>query len=281
MSDDKNPFPGENNTGHIWDENIRELDNPPPRWWMIAFYLSLAWVFGYIFLYPSLPIGHESTKGYWGWTQIQELKEAEAEVLKIRQPYEDKIAKLTAKEILADESLTAYVEASVKVLFGDNCAACHGNGGQGNPNFPVLVDDDWLYGGTIEKIEETIAGGRKGNMPAHATILNTSEVNSLAESIVAGKVLENPLYASKSCIGCHTATATGMQLLGSANLVDKIYRFKANDQLASVKYTILHGINQPNDKESREAIMPTFKDRLTTDQIKKLAVYVHRLGGGQ
>ena len=281
MSDDKNPFPDENNTGHIWDENIRELDNPPPRWWMVSFYLSIAWVIGYLVLYPSIPIGHEPTKGVRGWTQIGELKEAEAEVLKIRKPYEDKISKLTAKEILADKSLTNYVESSVKVLFGDNCAACHGSGGQGNPGFPVLVDDDWLYGGTIEKIEESITKGRKGNMPAHAKILNDSEVNSLAESIIAGKVIENPLYMSKGCVGCHTATGEGMQLLGSANLVDSIYRFKEDDQLANVKYTILHGVDQPNDKKTREAIMPTFKSRLTPDEIKKLAVYVYRLGGGQ
>jgi len=281
MTDKKNPFPDENNTGHIWDDNIRELDNPPPRWWMISFYLSIAWVIGYLILYPAIPIGHEPTKGVLDWTSIKEYKEDMAKMVELRKPFEDKISQLSAKEILANKNLLSYVQASSKVLFGDNCAACHGNGGQGNEDFPILVDDDWLYGGTIEKIEESITKGRKGNMTAHASILNSSEIDRLANSVLAGKVIENPLYTSKGCVTCHQPDGTGMHVLGSVNLVDIIYRFKAEDQLASIKRTITHGVNQVNDKESREAIMPSFKQRLTADEIKKLAVYVHEFGGGQ
>ncbi len=281
MSDKKNPFPHENNTGHIWDDNIRELENPPPRWWMISFYLSIAWVIGYIIIYPALPIGNEPTKGLKGWTAIKEYKEDMAEMVAKRKPYEDSISKLSAKEILANEQLSNYVEASAKVLFGDNCAACHGNGGQGNEGFPVLADDDWLYGGTIEEIQKTISGGRKGNMPAHASILSGAEIDSLANSVIAGTETSNPLYISKGCIGCHLPSGKGMKMLGSANLTDSIYRFKAKDQLESVKRTIAHGVNQPNDKETREAIMPSFKDHLTKDEVKKLAVYVYKFGGGK
>ena len=278
---DNNPFPGENNTGHIWDDNIRELDNPPPGWWMISFWASIAFFFGYVFLYPSLPIGEESNKGILGWSSIGEFNKGLDEVDAVRAPFEDKIKDLTAKQILEDESLTTYTLASSKVLFGDFCAPCHGGGGQGGPDYPVLVDDDWLYGGSVEIIEQDILNGRKSTMTAHANILKPEETDALVKSIMDGKPTEEPLYTSKGCIACHGADGKGIQVLGGANLTDKIWRFKADDQAESVRHTILHGVNFPGDPKTREAIMPAFKERLSTDDIKKLAVYVYKLGGGQ
>jgi cytochrome c oxidase cbb3-type subunit 3 len=281
---DKNPFPGENNTGHIWDDNIRELANPPPRWWMIAFWASVIWWIAYGVLYPMWPIGQEPTKGVLGWSSIQEYEQGLKEVDKVRAEYEQQIEKLSAKEVLADPGLTEYTIASAKVLFGDNCAACHGGGGQGNPGFPVLADDDWLYGGAIENIEQTIVMGRKGIMTAHGKILSEEEVNSLSEAIVAGKPTSDPNFTNKGCIACHGMDGKGMAILGSANLTDGIYRFvPEGDQtlLESVKYTIMHGVNDATDPKSREAVMPKFSDRLAKDDIKKLAVYVYQFGGGQ
>jgi cytochrome c oxidase cbb3-type subunit 3 len=281
---DKNPFPGENNTGHIWDDNIRELANPPPRWWMIAFWASVIWWIAYGVLYPMWPIGQEPTKGVLGWSSIQEYEQGLKEVEKVRAEYEQQIEKLSAKEVLADPGLTEYTIASAKVLFGDNCAACHGGGGQGNPGYPVLADDDWLYGGAIENIEQTIVMGRKGIMTAHGKILSEEEVNSLSEAIVAGKPTSDPNFTNKGCIACHGMDGKGMAILGSANLTDGIYRFvPEGDQtlLESVKYTIMHGVNDATDPKSREAVMPKFSDRLAKDDIKKLAVYVYQFGGGQ
>ena len=281
---DKNPFPGENNTGHIWDGNIRELANPPPRWWMIAFWASIIWFFGYGVLYPMYPIGQQPTKGVMGWTQIKEYKDGLAEVEAVRAQFEDKIKALSAKEILADPGLTEYTVASAKVLFGDNCAACHGNQGVGNPGFPVLVDDDWLYGGTIENIEQTITMGRKGVMTAHGKILSPEEIDSLAKAVAAGKPTSDPNFTNKGCIACHGMDGKGMAVLGSANLTDGIFRFVPDSTQTvedSVKYTIMHGVNDASDPQSREAIMPKFGDRLSKDDIKKLAVYVYQFGGGQ
>lgn len=151
---ENNPFPGENNTGHYWDGNLRELTNEPPRWWMIFFWVSIAaWII-YGILYPMWPTGVGEkgyTQGVLGWTSIKEYKEGLEQVEKVRAPYEEKLKGKSAAEILADKELTDYTLRSAKVLFGDNCAACHGNGGQGNPGFPVLADDDWLFGGSIEK----------------------------------------------------------------------------------------------------------------------------------
>lgn len=283
---DNNPFPGENNTGHIWDDNLRELQNPPPRWWTIAFWASIIWWIAYGVIYPMWPMGQEATKGVTGWTQIKEYQEAMDEIEAVRAPYESQIASMSAKAILADEGLKTYTIASAKVLFGDYCKACHGTGGAGGPGFPVLADDDWLYGGTVETIEMTITGGRKGIMPSHGKALSAEKIDQLANYVMnlsqgkddpAGK----EAYMSAGCLACHGLDGKGLQALGSANLTDAVWRFAAEDQLASVKYTITHGVNDANDPKTREAVMPTFGDRLSKDEIKKLAVYVHALGGGQ
>lgn len=282
---DNNPFPGENNTGHIWDDNIRELNNPIPRWWMLAFWASCLWWVGYAILYPMWPIGQEPTKGVMGWSAMQEYKDGMAEVEAVRAKYEDQIKGMTAKQILSDPGLTAYTVASAKVLFGDNCAACHGSGGQGGPGFPVIADDDWLYGGAVETIEQTITLGRRGMMPAQAKLLTAKEIDTLANFVTGlsqGK--ENPegkaLFMQKACIACHGVDAKGLKPMGSANLTDAIWRF-APGGVESARQTITHGVNDPNDPQAREAIMPTFKDRLSANDIKKLAVYVYQLGGGQ
>ncbi len=280
MSEKSNPH-GQT-TGHVWDDTLAELTNQPPKWWMIGLHASWILVLVYGIYYPAWPLLHSHTKGIAGWTAVKEYKKDLAEVESIRAPYEAKIAKMDVKAILADNELKEYISRSGKVLFGDNCAACHGSGGQGNPGFPSLVDDDWLYGGKIDTILQTITNGRQGMMPKMGgNQLTPEEIDKLANAIYNGKVTEEPLFTAKGCVGCHGPDGKGMQALGSANLTDKIWRFKAEDQLASIKYTIAHGVNDPSDPKTRKAKMPAWKNRLSETQIKKLAVYVHELGGGQ
>lgn len=279
-----NPFPGENNTGHIWDGNLRELTNQPPRWWMICFWIGIAACIIYGLLYPTWPTfmgekGHN--EGLLGWTSIKEYKQGLAQVEVIRAPFEEKLQGVSARDILADQDLTNFTLASAKVLFGDNCAACHGNGGQGNPGYPVLADDDWLYGGTIEKIEASIINGRRGVMPTMGGMqLTDAEVDALTQAIVKAEPTSTPLYMSKGCIGCHGPEGKGVEALGSANLADAIFRFSPGTA-DSVAYTIRHGVNDVANPNTREAVMPSFKDRLDATAIKKLAVYVYQFGGGQ
>lgn len=304
---ENNPFPNESNTGHYWDDTLRELTNDPPGWWRIGFHASWLWCLVYFVLYPSLPTldlqGY--TKGTMGWTAVGEYKEDLAKIDNVRQKWEDKIndPNTTAAMIIADDELRNYTVRSAKVLFGDYCAACHGAGGAGNAamsadqsGYPVLADDDWLYGGTIENIVTTITNGRKGIMPNYGARLSEAEITDLAKHVVAmseGKEHEagKKLFMEPTkggCFACHGMDAKGIAALGSANLTDAVYRFDVqggDHRLASVTHTISHGVNSELiDPASRNAVMPAFgplgKD-LSAGTIKKLAVYVHQLGGGK
>jgi cytochrome c oxidase cbb3-type subunit 3 len=319
MADNKNNPNQVSDTGHVWD-GIRELDNPCPRWWLNALYLSGLLVVVYFIWYPSLPLVEGSTKGLSGWTMIKEYKENLAKVEEKRAPFEDKLSQLSVDEILADQELLNYAIGSSKVLYGDNCAACHGVGG--NPatgsGYPILNDDDWLFGGSINEIMMSIANGRQGMMPAHAALLTDEEADTLVQFVIdSANGVQNDagmtLYNTKGCVACHGADAKGVKAMGSANLTDKIWRFSGDAE--EIKRTIMHGVNVAGDDNTRVAVMPQWsekvavmmearqyaidegedpndidwddelsgdeQERLTETEIKKLAVYVHQLGGGQ
>lgn len=272
-------------TGHVWDGNLRELTNQPPKWWMNTLILSGIFMVVYFILYPSIPLIDGSTKGVLGWTQMKRLNETVAEIEQIRAPYENKLKGMSAAAILADDELSNYTVASAKVLFGDRCAACHGTGGSGNPGYPVLADDDWLYGGSIETIQQSITNGRNGMMPGFGAMLNEQQLSDLSQHVVAmSKGSEHAagkeLFMSQGCIGCHGMEGKGMQMMGAANLTDAIWRFTPGTE-ESVSYTISHGVNAPGAEVTRTAEMPSFQQQLSETDIKKLAVYVHKLGGGQ
>lgn len=284
MTDKSNPYDVPD-TGHVWDGNLRELTNPPPRWWTIAFHASWIFVVIYGILYPMVPLISSHTKGVLGWTSIGEYKESVAELDVIRGPFEARIAELDPAAILADRELANYTDASAKVLFGDRCAPCHGSGGQGNPGYPVLADDDWLYGGDIATLVATITQGRGGIMPAHGARFSAQEIDDLVTFVAglpAGRdhAAGRELFAGKgACFACHGMDGKGNKAMGAVNLTDAIWRFSGTPE--AIRYTITHGVNDPSDPETRNAVMPAFAGTLEETEIKKLAVYVHRLGGGQ
>lgn len=285
MSDGENPSTASDDTGHVWDGNLRELTNQPPRWWMITLYLSGVFIVVYFILYPAIPTFTGYTKGVLGWTQMERYKESVQQIQEIRAPYENKIKSMTVAAISDDPELVTYIKHSAKVLFGDRCAPCHGGGGSGNPGYPVLADDNWLYGGDVNTIQQTITNGRQGMMPAFKGMLTDKQLDELAKYVIALSKGETyppgqKLFVDMGCTGCHGADGSGMQMLGAANLTDAIWRFRpANPE--SVKYTIANGVNAAGNKDTRNAVMPAFKDQLTETDIKKLAIYVHELGGGQ
>lgn len=301
-----NPWPEEGNTGHIWDEDLRELDNPPPLWWMLSFYAGFIMIIFYTLYYPTIPLTDESgefTKGFAGWTQVEEYHE-DFKVLRDWRSSkfadkEEKLATMSVDEILKDEDLKAYSVATSKMLFGDYCAACHGAGGQGNPNFPVLADDDWLFGGKPAQIEASIANGRIGNMPAKGMMgnLTEEEMYQVTDYVIAlseGRGDETTFAAGKGvymkgmCMACHGPAGKPLAPIGAANLTDQVWRFSSNLSLRDEVYNVIaNGVNVKKDGEfvkgTQQAVMPAFKERLPNAEvnIKRLTVYVHSLGGGE
>jgi len=250
---------------------------------MLGLHASWILVILYTLYYPSWPMISGHFKGLAGWTSIGEYKKDLATLDTVRAKYENQLPTMTASAIVANDELSNYVVRSAKVLFGDNCAPCHGSGGAGIAGYPALVDDNWLWGGDIDTIQMTITNGRASIMPKMGGAqLTAAEVDSLAMSIQSGKVATDPLFTSKGCLACHGADAKGNPMLGAPDLVDAIWRFRGKDQLASIKYTIEHGVNDPSDPETRKAVMPKFGGtKLSETDIKKLTVYVYKLGGGQ
>lgn len=271
-------------TGHEWD-GIRELTNAPPRWWSIAFILSFVWVALYAIIYPMIPLVNDFTRGVTGWTSIGEYKDAVAKYENIRAPYVEKLSAMSAEDILKDREMLNFANSYTKALFGDNCAACHGANGQGKAGmFPVLLDDDWLFGGTVADITTTITDGRMGIMPAHQDILTEDQINILADFVIAlpkGQASQAgwDTFTETGCFGCHGADAKGNKYVGSANLTDNIWRFGSSrdDVLRTIKF----GVNQSHLENSRNAVMPAFGEKLSENDIKLLTVKVWSLGGGQ
>lgn len=274
-------------TGHVWDDDLADFTNQPPKWWMLGLTASAIWVVVYWLYYPAIPVPSAGTytKGLGGWTAIKEMEADKGVVDEVRGKYEAKLKGMTPAAILADSELSEYVTRSGKVLFGDNCAACHGQNGVGTVDkqglfAPILNDDDWLYGGKIDDIYTTITGGRQGMMPAHKDMLSAAEIDTLANAVAAGKPTSTPLFAEKGCTACHGEDGKGNQMVGSANLTDKIWRFDGS--VEGIKRTITYGVNS-GDPQARVAVMPSFQaaGKLSEAEMKKLAVYVYKFGGGQ
>lgn len=300
MSDNQNSAGGVPTTGHVWDDDLGDFVNQPPKWWMLGLTASAVWVVVYFVMYPSIPFATSGSffkgiglPGTGQWSAIKELAEDQAVLDAVRKPYEDKLKGMTPAAILADAELSEYVTRSGKVLFSDNCAGCHGQNGVGSEQkgekfavreqglmAPVLLDDDWLFGGRIDDIHASISGGRQGMMMAHKDMLSNAELDTLSNAVAAGNPASTPLFAEKGCTACHGEDGKGVAAMGSANLTDKIWRFDGSPE--GIKHTIRFGVNS-GDSESRNAVMPNFTEagKLSDVDMKKLAVYVYKFGGGQ
>lgn len=277
---------GVETTGHEWD-GIRELNNPMPRWWVWTFYATIVWALGYTILYPAWPLVNEATKGVLGYSSRAELagdlegaKIAQGEVI-------EKISKVSLEEILADPQLAQFATAGGASAFRVNCVQCHGTGAAGGQGYPNLNDDEWLWGGDINAIYQTIAHGvrdpvdadtRVSEMPAFIDILQPEEVRQVAAYVVSlsgtprdPSMVEpgQQLYAD-NCASCHGENAEGVRDLGAPNLADAIWlKVQGEAEIAQQIQAPRHGV------------MPAWNARLSNETVKQLAVYVHSLGGGE
>ena len=256
----------DNTTGHTWDVDLKESNNPLPRWWMILFVLTVVFAALYLVLYPGLG----RATGTLGWTSVGQYKSEQQKAATTMAPVYARFVNMPAEALAREPQAMAIGER----LFINNCAACHGSDARGSKGFPNLTDSDWLYGGTHEKIIETLNNGRQGNMPPMGAALGTPEdarnvanyVLSLSDgphNSVAAQ-LGRPKFAV--CAACHGADGKGNQAVGAPNLTDKIWLHGWGED------AIVAMIN--NGKLN---VMPAQKDRLSAEQIHVLAGYVWSL----
>lgn len=277
---------GVETTGHEWD-GIRELNNPLPRWWLWTFYATIVWALAYTVVYPAWPMLTSATKGIWGYSSRAELSAELAAAKTAKGDMLQKIAATPVKDILADPQLTKFATAAGAAAFKVNCVQCHGSGAAGGAGYPNLNDDEWLWGGTIEQIHQTISHGirfqddaetRTSEMPAFGDILKPDEIKQVAAYVVS--LTEKPHNAAlvepgkqlfaDNCASCHGQDAKGNREFGAPNLADAIWlKVKGEEQ-------IIAQIRQP-----KHGVMPAWNARLGDTTVKELAVYIHSLGGGE
>lgn len=253
----------DNTTGHVWDEDLRELNNPLPKWWMWLFIITSVFGFAYLAAYPGLG----SFAGKLGWTQLGAYENEMAKARADLEPLYAKFTSMSTEDMAKDPQAMAIGER----LFMNNCAQCHGSDARGGKSFPNLTDGDWLHGGTPDKIRETITAGRIGIMPPMAAAVGTpDDVRNLSHYVLSlsgspHDSLKASLGKSKftACAACHGMDGKGNQALGAPNLTDDIW---------------LHGWGEAaitamiNNGKHNE--MPAQKDKLTEAQIAVLASYV-------
>lgn len=277
---------GTRTTGHEWD-GIRELDTPMPRWWLWTFYATILFSIGYVVLYPAIPLVERATEGVLGYTSRGELKKT-VETAKAQQ--KELIVKISTSslvEIKADPRLLAFAQAGGRAAFKVNCIQCHGNGAEGSRGNPNLNDDEWLWGGSLETIHQTIQHGiryeqdddtRSSEMPAFGTdeLLTAEQIDAVADYVLslssAGKPLagEGAELFAQNCASCHGENGGGSREVGAPSLKDQIWLYGGD------KATVVESISK-----SRKAVMPAWAARLDEATIKQLAIYVHGLGGGE
>ena len=260
----------DNTTGHIWDGDLREMNNPLPRWWVGLFILTIVFAAVYLFMYPGLG----TNAGSLGWSSHGQY---DAEVAKGNKDVEPIYAKFNAMAV-EDVSRDPQAMAIGERLFMNNCSQCHGSDARGGKGFPNLTDNDWLHGGTPDKIKETITKGRVGNMPPMAAAVGSADdVRNVAQYVLS---LSNSPHDSVRaelgkakfavCAACHGADGKGNIEIGSANLTDDIWLHGWGEE------AIVRMVNQ-----GKTNVMPAQENKLTTSQIHVLTAYIWGLSNNK
>ncbi|QOZ33698.1 cytochrome-c oxidase, cbb3-type subunit III [Bradyrhizobium sp. CCBAU 53421] len=279
---------GRSTTGHEWD-GIKELNTPLPRWWVLTFYATIVWALGYWVVYPAWPLVSGYTTGLFHYSTRASVATDLADLEKLRGEKMAVLGNASLADIEKDPALLALARARGKTVFADNCAPCHGSGGAGAKGYPNLNDDDWLWGGSLDQIMQTIQfGARSGHAKTHEGqmlafgrdgVLKKDEIVTVANYVrslsglstgpkfdaAAGKKL-----FTENCTSCHGDNGKGNPELGAPNLTDRIWLYGSDEE--TLVETITNG---------RAGVMPAWVGRLDPVTVKALAVYVHSLGGGK
>ena len=250
-------------TGHTWDEDLAEYNNPLPRWWSWLFYITIVFAIAYLVLYPGLG----SWRGALGWSQVTQLEQELAAADKRFGPMYEKFAALDVEALSKNPEALAIGQK----LFLNNCAQCHASDGGGSRGFPNLTDRDWQWGGDPATIKATITNGRTGTMPPFGPALGEQGVKDVAHYVMSLSGLTHdslrrargePIF-KQICAACHGAEGKGNPALGAPNLTDRIW---------------LHGSGEPTIIETitrgRSGQMPAHKELLSEAKIHLLTAYV-------
>ena len=259
----KVPATADNSTGHVWDEDLREMNNPLPRWWVWMFIITIVFGLLYLVAYPGLG----SYEGKLAWSSKGEHAAEMDKADKALAPLYARYTGLPPEQVAADASAMAIGER----LFMNNCAQCHGSDARGSKGFPNLADADWLHGGTPDKIKETLVKGRVGNMPPMAAAVGTpDDVKNVAQYVLSlsgspHDSLKASLGKGKfgACAACHGIDGKGNQALGAPNLTDGIWLHGWGEN-AIVSIITTGKVNQ----------MPAQADKLTEAQVHVLTSYI-------
>ena len=253
-------------TGHVWDQDLSELNNPLPRWWMWLFYITLFFGAGYLVLYP----GAGKYAGMAGWTSRGQYDEERAKVQAEIAPLYAKFAGQDPQALVGDPQAQAIGER----LFQTSCGQCHGSDAGGSKGFPSLRDGDWLYGGEPETIKASITDGRRGVMPPLGAALSEQEIWNAAHYVLSlSQQLHNAERADKGkatfqtiCAACHGPEGKGNPAVGAPNLTDSIWLYGGSEK------TIIETITK-----GRTNAMPAHKELLEPEKIHLLTAYVYGL----
>ena len=273
-------------TGHSWD-GIQELNNPLPRWWLWTLYITIIWGIGYTIAYPAWPMIKGATTGVIGWSTRGNVA---ADIAAHKGNNADLVTALLSVEMETlpqNVDLNRYVIARGRSVFTAQCSQCHGSGAAGAKGYPNLLDNDWLWGGSIDEITYTVRHGirnetdgdaRWSQMPAFADVLSDDEIAATVEYLIS---LSTPMFEqtlatsgalvfAENCVACHGDDAMGNRNLGAPNLADAIWLY-GGDQ-ASLTETI---------ENARFGVMPAWGQRLSEEDVRAVSAYVHALGGGE
>ena len=256
----------DNTTGHVWDEDLRELNNPLPRWWMGLFVLTVVFAAAYLVLYPGLG----ANPGLMNWSSRAQWEQEQAQAQANLAATYARFNAMDAAALSVDPQARGIGER----LFVNNCATCHGSDARGSKGFPNLTDSDWLYGGSLEHIKETITKGRVGQMPPMAAALgNAEDARNVAHYVMSLSGSSHNSLAAQAgktkfavCAGCHGADGRGNMALGAPNLRDKVWLHGWGEQ------AIVNII-----QKGKLNVMPAQDKMLTPEQIHVLSGYVWSL----
>lgn len=274
--------------GHEWD-GIEELDTPMPRWWLWTFYATIIFSIGYIIVYPAIPLIHGATAGVWHWTSRGEFDKEMVTANTARATMLSALAATPITALPANPTLMRQAEEGGRAAFRVNCVQCHGSGAAGSKGYPNLNDDDWLWGGDLATLEQTIAHGvrqpgddatRQSQMPAFGRdgILTPAQVQDVVSYVrnlshqegVTASAQRGAALFQANCAVCHGADGKGNRTLGAPNLTDGIWLYGGDR--ATLTETVTN---------ARAGVMPAWAGKLDPVTIKMLAAYVHSLGGGE